>query len=601
MAVLIPEALRSDKSVPRAVQRVATALATALDDDVTVWHEPPYDATGQRPDLVVLDPRYGVLVIETLKGDGRTNLLGVINGELRIAVGGVEQAARNPRETSLRFAERLVERLRKQPDLRDIPVGALAAFTGLSKEGAAERRLDSLVDMSSCLFKADLDAASSNSEPAPLLRVFAHATGGVLDEPLSESEMVKIRAIVHPDTVINPRPSQGALFSAAAADGDVLKVMDRQQERLAKSLGSGHRVIRGVAGSGKTMVLVYRARLLSRLLPSKRILVTCYTKSLASQLRKELDGCPNVEVRNLDKLMSKAIVDAGEEHPGYDHGSGPVNRAALAALDKQGAPRYRAVLIDEAQDFDTEALEFCVRLLESTDPDEQDLIIVADSAQNIYRKDFRWKDAGVKAQGRTRLMRTNYRNTKQILEFAYDFLTADRSIEVQAALDPDEDAAIIPATASERSGSPPRVIAARDRADEVMRVVDAVRAYYGTRSASRSIAVLHGELQDSPKFGAAVAAGLGAAGLPYFWVTDPSQTSNRDRAGEADAPVILSTIHSAKGLEYRSVVVCGIGVKSDPATARKLAYVGMTRAIDDLTVVVGADSPFRNDLLRTKA
>ena len=39
--------------------------------------------------------------------------------------------------------------------------------------------------------------------------------------------------------------------------------MDLQQEQLARSLGDGHRVIHGVAGSGKTLILGYRAEQLA--------------------------------------------------------------------------------------------------------------------------------------------------------------------------------------------------------------------------------------------------------------------------------------------------------------------------------------------------
>ena len=38
---------------------------------------------------------------------------------------------------------------------------------------------------------------------------------------------------------------------------DIVRVMDLQQEQLARSMGEGHRVIHGVAGSGKTMILGY--------------------------------------------------------------------------------------------------------------------------------------------------------------------------------------------------------------------------------------------------------------------------------------------------------------------------------------------------------
>ena len=41
---------------------------------------------------------------------------------------------------------------------------------------------------------------------------------------------------------------------------DIVRAMDLQQEQLARSMGEGHRVIHGVAGSGKTMILGYRAR-----------------------------------------------------------------------------------------------------------------------------------------------------------------------------------------------------------------------------------------------------------------------------------------------------------------------------------------------------
>jgi superfamily I DNA and RNA helicase len=44
---------------------------------------------------------------------------------------------------------------------------------------------------------------------------------------------------------------------------DIVRVMDLQEEQLARSMGEGHRVIHGVAGSGKTMILGYRAQALA--------------------------------------------------------------------------------------------------------------------------------------------------------------------------------------------------------------------------------------------------------------------------------------------------------------------------------------------------
>lgn len=91
-------------------------------------------------------------------------------------------------------------------------------------------------------------------------------------------------------------------------------MLDRGQESLAKGLGEGHRVVRGVAGSGKTLILTYRARLLARAFPDQTVLVTCHNRSLAGMLLQRQLHYPNVRVRRLDGLLSKARRSAGRGH-----------------------------------------------------------------------------------------------------------------------------------------------------------------------------------------------------------------------------------------------------------------------------------------------
>ncbi|MBS2599968.1 UvrD-helicase domain-containing protein, partial [Salmonella enterica subsp. enterica serovar Typhimurium] len=62
--------------------------------------------------------------------------------------------------------------------------------------------------------------------------------------------------------------------------------MDRQQEQLARSMGSGHRVIHGVAGSGKTLILLHRClELANNIENEKPVLVICYNITLARKLK----------------------------------------------------------------------------------------------------------------------------------------------------------------------------------------------------------------------------------------------------------------------------------------------------------------------------
>jgi hypothetical protein len=85
-----------------------------------------------------------------------------------------------------------------------------------------------------------------------------------LGPPLTMPQFDRLRALLFPEV----RVRQIALpldEPAESADEDrVLAVMDLQQEQLARSLGEGHRIIRGVAGSGKTLILAFRAEYLAR-------------------------------------------------------------------------------------------------------------------------------------------------------------------------------------------------------------------------------------------------------------------------------------------------------------------------------------------------
>ena len=62
MAFLIPDNLKSRSDESTAVKKVASALQTALDEDVTVWFEPLFRPGGSH--FVVIDPRLGVLVLQ---------------------------------------------------------------------------------------------------------------------------------------------------------------------------------------------------------------------------------------------------------------------------------------------------------------------------------------------------------------------------------------------------------------------------------------------------------------------------------------------------------------------------------------------------------
>ena len=600
MVWLVPDNLRGRDDVPSPFKRLASVFSAAIaDDNVILWYEPLFDPEGELPHFVLLSPHIGVVVLEHLPGKETADspLLGAIEGTLRLNVGGVEQEVSDPLGRADRLVGVLRERLQADEKTRHVPVGSVAVLSGISRDSAEELNLASVVDLDRCLFKPELNSAHREGSDTALNQVFQRALGDPLEEELDQTTVDMVRAAIHPDVVIETGVGQTSLFSAGA--DDVIKVMDKKQERLAKNLGTGHRIIRGVAGSGKTLVLVKRAELLARLLPTKKILLTCKAKSLASRLETQLGEHDNVDVVNIDKLMYDVIRQAGLKFPGYEDRDGAevaIATTAMEALRQLPKFRYRVVLVDEGQDFITEYLKFCVMLLEATEPDAQDLVIVADSAQNIYRRHRTWKSAGINAVGRTRMMRVNYRNTRQTLDFAHKFLVADPEVLVDNSLE--DETAIIPPESAIRDGPDPELHVCETLNQEIDKVIEIVKGWYRNGLRDRSIAVLHCEaFPDQNRHWKQIVDALQEEGV--FWVTDPETPNNKGQAGSAYQPIVVSTIDSAKGLEFPMVVVCGLPKQNAPVDLgeRKRIYVGLTRATDHLAVVVRSKSPVHDDLL----
>jgi hypothetical protein len=588
MAFLIPDSLRNRPGVTAPVQRVAAALRNALDDDVTVWFEPPFDPTGEKPHFVVLMPDNGVAVLEVLDVPAN-KLLGVVRGRLRLECDGNEVELHQPLERAEAFAAVLRQRLRVEPALSGsrIAVEPAAVFPSLEREAADEKELAVLVDTRRCFFRAEIEEAVAGESAGHLRSALVRMLGA--SSPLAGDLLDVVRGVIQPGLVIDSPGGNDQLAIFRPPQGtELVRVMDRRQEALAKGLGTGHRVVRGVAGSGKTLVLVHRATLFARLYPQQRFLLTCYTRSLVGVLRTYLADYPNVEVEPLHSLIHRAIREAGLSDPGFADDSGEAHaEVGLRALERGALPRYRAVFVDEAQDFGVNALRFAISL---ADERFDDVLIVADAAQNVFRQRFSWSDAGVQAQGRTRILRCNYRNTREILELAHGLL----QLEGAAAFDPDDETTIIPPESAMRDGPVPTVIYCA-QTEIAGHAVEAARAHAAQTRAASSLAILTVGNQEA----ISVERRLAGAGVPFFFASDPVNRRNRDTLGEAVEPVVLSTIYTAKGLEFANVVLCCTPRPGQDADElRKSLYVGMTRATERLTVLMDPAQVLAPDLRR---
>ncbi len=270
MAFLIPDNLKSRQGVSAGIRRAASAFQVGLDDNAVVWYEPPFDPSDKKPHLVVLLPDRGIVVLEVLdiKSGG---LLGSLRGKIRILRDGQEVEVRNPLERAQQFADLLRQRIDAEERLKgmDFPVAFGAVFSSTSQEEARSKSLEGSISVEKCLFRPQLEKAIDGGGEADLQRAFAKMLGKSAKEPITDETEKLLRGLIQPEIVID-KVSKSAtgrkqltIFRPPTDEGGVIRVMDRKQEAMAKALGEGHRVIRGVAGSGKTLILVYRARLVA--------------------------------------------------------------------------------------------------------------------------------------------------------------------------------------------------------------------------------------------------------------------------------------------------------------------------------------------------
>jgi superfamily I DNA/RNA helicase len=369
--------------------------------------------------------------------------------------------------------------------------------------------------------------------------------------------------------------------------------MDLQQEQIARTLGEGHRVIHGVAGSGKTMILVFRAQQLAAAArPDQPILVLCYNRTLAQRITtllrergidENLVVCRTFHAWCLDMVRAYQL-DAPQDLQGDAYWQAlvhTVNRAVQTGLVPGG--QYLALLIDEAHDFDETWLQMAARMV---NPASNSLLVLYDDAQSIYQKQrrkFSFASVGIQAQGRTSVLKLNYRNTAEVLALAMQCaanLVAERPESEDAVQ------TVHPATAGRR-GPLPVLIEAANPAEEAELIAERIAKAVSEGKSLNDIAVLFrtriridGVSRALQRKGIAIQA-MQAQGATRFDWSRPS--------------VKLITMHSAKGLEFPLVFIAGLDSmpwKDEPLEEEvRLLYVGMTRSTQELVLAAAGNSP----------
>ena len=620
MATVIPS-LSTIRGMTPGERRLGQRLESLLEDDYTVWYDIPLGRQRRYPDYIILHPGRGLLFLE-VKDWKLDTLKRLTPRDAEIYTQQGLKTVSNPLEQARQCALVAINRLQRDPHLMQsdgrfkgnlcFPWGYGVVFPNITRkqwnEAISEADQELVLPPHRLICKDEMTAtADPEAFQARLWGMFEYAFG----EKLTLPQIDRIRWQLFPEIRINT--PQRTLFERDdqgedAADGgtsegselvipDIVRVMDLQQEQLAKSMGDGHRVIHGVAGSGKTLILGYRCLHLAQAV-TKPILVLCFNITLAARLRSfiaEKGIEEKVQVHHFHEwcgLQRKTYnVDMIEGDAPYWERE---VETVIQAVEKDQIPRaqYSAVMIDEGHDFEQEWLKLIVQMI---DPDTNSLLLLYDDAQSIYKKrslKFPLSSAGIEARGRTTILRLNYRNTREILSFAYDFAK-----DFLQAQDTDDDhVPLIAPEVAGTSGPLPQFRKFDNFKDEAHYIARCIHKWHNHSQRFNKIAVIYAYHWQ----GQTLIDALRNTGIPCAWLKTVADKKLYDANVNR---VALLTRQSSKGLEFDVVVLAGLGDLKDGEEhierEMRLTYVGMTRARQKL-LLTGSGNNWLVDRLASK-
>ena len=587
-------------------KRVSERLEQKLEDDYLLWYDVPVGLKQRHPDFVVFHPRRGLLVLEVKDWKADTIRHADSTQFTLVTERGLVKE-NNPLLQARAYALEIGVVLERDPALRHpqgsrhagkliMPWGWGVVLANITRKQFDEGGLGEVLPEHLVICRDELyETVDAEAFQQQLWAMFPQVYPVALTLP----QIDRVRWHLFPELRVEAGSGQFGLFGPTDAAvrpleiPDLVKVMDAQQEQLARSIGSEHRIIHGVAGSGKTMILGFRAMQLAREM-SKPILVLCYNKTLAARLEQligERGLGEKVQVYNFHKWCRKMLVAYHEPLP---PGSGKafieaLPPAVIAGVDGGRIPRaqYGAVLVDEGHDFEPDWYKLIVQMI---DPDTNSLLVLYDDAQNIYghadRRKISWKSLGVQAQGRTTILKLNYRNTLEILSVARAFAQ-----DLLASRSDDADGDGVPLVAPEsagRRGAVPELVRTETARAQMDVLIARLRDEHAHGRPYSDMAVIYRNQWEGEKLHET----LRQLGIP----SRLADNAGKQTLFVVEDSVKLVTMHSSKGLEFPFVIIPGIGglpkEGQSEADEARLLYVAMTRATEHLLLIHHDDSVF---------
>lgn len=293
-------------------------------------------------------------------------------------------------------------------------------------------------------------------------------------------------------------------------------------------------------------------------------------------VRRDRDGRGLMPRVDKQKMLAEILRPYRDGKPGFDWNDVAENMAALPNM------QYDIIVVDEAQDFSANQVR---AVLAHLAPDGS-LTFVLDTVQRIYPRFFTWREVRLDANQFVvnGTLSANRRNTAEIAAFARPLV---------AGLTFDENGQLPDLTSASRSGPRP-VVFGGSFDGQVSRMLQRIRQI---DLSQESVGILHPLGHGWFRY---LKSRLTQSGVDYV------ELSQKREWPAGPVNVGLSTLHSAKGLEYDHVIICGLTRETlvagededddDRLNLRRLLAMGIGRARQSLLLTF--DPSMQSTVLR---
>ena len=349
-------------------------------------------------------------------------------------------------------------------------------------------------------------------------------------------------------------------------------LLDEEQVKFVNEMGTGHRVLLANAGAGKSVLVLSRAYRYASAHKNQKVLITCYNNNLCDAYRFK-NSCANfgdnknVYILTFHRLVKKIYEECLHHSISGEYPTEAEIQDLLLYLNRGMVKlEFSAIFIDEVQIFQPVYLDICYSLLSKN---KDALFLLAGDLNQTVRNQSRRGDAPWKKinngrlnfSGRVKYISKNYRNSPQISAYLNGMLLyMNDQLAKCGLINKDEFDYDVFGTGPSKNValSVQTNISRMDITKKTMEALDEIVKKY--KVSYSDIAILYPVSQHrllNYYIYLWITSELNKCGIEYSLIYGNNDDGTRKTYSNTRG-VVISTIDSSLGLDFKAVIMVGL-------------------------------------------